>query len=96
MRKAFLGREDGQTAAEYTLILGGIAIVVAALVLGLGGNIRNLFQSTSDKLPAGPTMPADPPSVPYPTTYEQCDDPGWDTFPDMDNREECVAFVDTL
>ena len=31
-------REDGQTMAEYALILGGIAIVVIAAILVLGGN----------------------------------------------------------
>ena len=37
-------RQEGQTMAEYALILGGIAIVVIAGIIILGPAIRNLFQ----------------------------------------------------
>ena len=37
-------RQEGQTMAEYALILGGIAVVVIAGILILGPAIRNLFQ----------------------------------------------------
>ena len=39
-------REEGQTMAEYALIIGGIAIVVIAGILILGPAIRDLFQET--------------------------------------------------
>ncbi len=39
-------RQEGQTMAEYALILGGIAIVVILAIVFLGGRIRDLFQAT--------------------------------------------------
>ena len=37
-------RQEGQTMAEYALILGGIAIVVIAGIVFLGPAIRDLFE----------------------------------------------------
>ncbi len=48
-------REEGQTMAEYALILGGIAIVVIAGILILGPAIERLFEETGssvDNFPA--------------------------------------------
>jgi Flp pilus assembly pilin Flp len=39
-------RQEGQTMAEYALILGGIAIVVIAGILILGPAITDLFKET--------------------------------------------------
>ena len=36
-------RQEGQTMAEYALILGGIAIVVILAIVFLGGKINDLF-----------------------------------------------------
>jgi pilus assembly protein Flp/PilA len=49
-------REEGQTMAEYALILGGIAILVIAGILILGPAVRDLFKSTGSSVqnfPAG-------------------------------------------
>jgi Flp pilus assembly pilin Flp len=43
-------REQGQTMAEYALILGGIAIVVILALVFLGGRIRDLFESTGSSV----------------------------------------------
>jgi Flp pilus assembly pilin Flp len=43
-------REEGQTMAEYALILGGIAIVVIAGILILGPAIENLFEETGSSV----------------------------------------------
>ncbi len=43
-------RQDGQTMAEYALILGGIAVVVIAAIVFLGGNITNLFEATGSSV----------------------------------------------
>ena len=43
-------RQEGQTMAEYALILGGIAVVVIAGILILGPAIRNLFQYTGSSV----------------------------------------------
>lgn len=45
-----LEREEGQTMAEYGLILTGIALVVMATTLLLGGAISATFQSIIDAL----------------------------------------------
>jgi Flp pilus assembly pilin Flp len=43
-------REEGQTMAEYALILGGIAILVIAGIIILGPAIRDLFKSTGSSV----------------------------------------------
>jgi Flp pilus assembly pilin Flp len=43
-------REEGQTMAEYALILGGIAIIVVAAILFLGPAIRGLFEDTGSSI----------------------------------------------
>jgi Flp pilus assembly pilin Flp len=43
-------REDGQTMAEYALILGGIAVVVIAAIVFLGGQIDDLFHATGSSV----------------------------------------------
>jgi len=43
-------RQDGQTMAEYALILGGIAIVVILAIVFLGGRIDDLFRATGSSV----------------------------------------------
>jgi Flp pilus assembly pilin Flp len=43
-------RSEGQTMAEYALILGGIAVVVIAMLVFLGDNIRDLFEATGSSV----------------------------------------------
>jgi len=43
-------RQEGQTMAEYALILGGIAIVVILAIVFLGGRISDLFNSTGSSV----------------------------------------------
>ena len=43
-------RQEGQTMAEYALILGGIAVVVIAAIVFLGGKIDDLFRATGDSI----------------------------------------------
>jgi len=43
-------RQEGQTMAEYALILGGIAIVVIAAIFILGGSITDLFERTGSSI----------------------------------------------
>ena len=45
-----LPREEGQTLAEYALILALIAAVVAVVVVTLGGTISSLFNSISSQI----------------------------------------------
>jgi Flp pilus assembly pilin Flp len=43
-------RQEGQTMAEYALILGGIAIVVILAIVFLGGRINDLFRATGSSV----------------------------------------------
>jgi Flp pilus assembly pilin Flp len=43
-------RQEGQTMAEYALILGGIAVVVIAAIVFLGGRIDSLFEATGSSV----------------------------------------------
>jgi Flp pilus assembly pilin Flp len=45
-----LEREEGQTLAEYALILALIAVVVVTAVVLLQGTISGLFNSASNKI----------------------------------------------
>jgi pilus assembly protein Flp/PilA len=45
-----LEREDGQTLAEYALILALIAVVVIGAVIFLGGQIQTLFDSIGSQI----------------------------------------------
>jgi pilus assembly protein Flp/PilA len=48
--KLRLGRTEGQTMAEYGILIAVIAIVVVVAAIVLGGSISSLFSSTSSKL----------------------------------------------
>lgn len=45
-----LRREDGQTMAEYGMLLAVIALVVVAVAILLGSSISTLFSSVSKNL----------------------------------------------
>jgi Flp pilus assembly pilin Flp len=47
-------REEGQTMAEYALILGLIAIFVMVAVFFLGGKIKDLFTNTGSSVANSP------------------------------------------
>ena len=47
---ARLRREEGQTMAEYALLLGLILVVTAGVVFALGGQISSLFSQVSAAL----------------------------------------------
>ena len=47
-------RQEGQTMAEYALILGLIAIFVMVAVFFLGGKIKELFNSTGSSVENAP------------------------------------------
>jgi Flp pilus assembly pilin Flp len=43
-------RQEGQTMAEYGILLGVIALVVVVVAVTLGGSIKSLFTSVSTNL----------------------------------------------
>lgn len=46
----FLRDEEGATAIEYALMAALIAVVIAATVLALGGDVKNVFAKVSNCL----------------------------------------------
>lgn len=47
---ARMRREDGQTLAEYALLLTLIVVVTVGVVAALGGNIAGIFTSVTNSL----------------------------------------------
>lgn len=47
---ARLRRQEGQTMAEYGILLGMIAVVVVAVAVLLGSSISSLFSNASRRL----------------------------------------------
>lgn len=47
---ADLKRQEGQTLAEYAMILGLIAVVVVTVVILLGHNISTLFSNVATSI----------------------------------------------
>jgi pilus assembly protein Flp/PilA len=48
--KAFLQEESATTAIEYSLIAGGIALAIIAVVMGIGPKLNTTFSSISSQL----------------------------------------------
>ena len=47
---SFLRREEGQGLAEYALILALIAVLVVAVLIFLGGNLRTILCVVGSKV----------------------------------------------
>lgn len=45
--------DEGASAVEYGLLVAAIAAVIVIIVFALGGVIRDVFQTTCDKVKAG-------------------------------------------
>ena len=45
-----LRREEGQTMAEYGILIGVIAVIVVGAAVFLGGSISGIFSSTGSHL----------------------------------------------
>jgi pilus assembly protein Flp/PilA len=50
---AYLGEEDGASAAEYALILAIIGAAIAAAMVFLGGSIANAVNAAANCITAG-------------------------------------------
>ena len=49
--RRFLADQEGATAIEYAMIASGISIVIAAVVVTIGGQIKtNLYQKIANLL----------------------------------------------
>jgi Flp pilus assembly pilin Flp len=50
LARGVLEREDGQTLAEYALILALIAVIAVLALIFLGGTITSLFSSVGNSV----------------------------------------------
>lgn len=48
--KRFWNEEDGQDLVEYTLLLAFVALASAALFIGAGGAVYNIWDAASSRL----------------------------------------------
>ncbi len=80
--------------SEYALILGGIALVCVLAVLFLGDRISDLFDRTAQ--PIAPTSEPTSPSVPYPLAISDCQDGGWQSFPQFASEGACEDWVNGI
>jgi pilus assembly protein Flp/PilA len=40
--------ESGATSIEYAMIASGVAVAIAAVVMGVGTSVQTMFQSAAD------------------------------------------------
>jgi hypothetical protein len=87
--------DAGQSLTEYSIIVAGIAVACAFVLLFVSAGIGGIFGSSTDPVKAG--SPFTPPELssplPAPTTLEDCEDNGWQSYPQFGSEEECVAYV---
>ena len=48
--RSFLFEQDGQDLIEYTLLLAFVALASAALFIGAGGSINNIWTAANTQL----------------------------------------------
>lgn len=52
----FWHEDQGQDLIEYTLLMAFVALASAALFLGAGGSIKNIWTTTNSRLSNADTM----------------------------------------
>jgi Flp pilus assembly pilin Flp len=92
-----LGRQPGQTTAEFALIVGGIALVCVVGVLILGGGIGDLFGSNANPFDrGGPFVPPRSGTVTFPDSAADCIGNGWQDYAQFTGESECLDYVASL
>jgi Flp pilus assembly pilin Flp len=98
MRNSLHRSQSGQTLVEYVLLLGAIALVCLGSVVFLSGSINDLFGSITNSPdvfnPPSPPAPSAPPAgTAVPTSVEDCLEGGWQDYPQFEDEEACIEFV---
>ncbi len=44
----FVRNESGATSIEYAMIASGVAVAIAAVVMGVGTSVKTMFQGAAD------------------------------------------------
>lgn len=99
MRRRRLAAESGQTQSEYVLVIAGIAIACIVAALILGSLVRGSFDSSAK--PFGPgsgtlTPPSPPAQLVNPTQVEECENGGWQSYPQFPDEQTCLDYVESL
>lgn len=90
--------ESGQASADYVIVVAAVAIGCALAILFLSGAINGLFGSSA--APIGGQAPLQPPvpsaQLTWPTSVADCEDGGWQDYPQFKDEAECKDYVDSL
>jgi Flp pilus assembly pilin Flp len=89
--------ESGQAVLDYTLVVAAIAVGCILAILFVGGAIHGLFESTGARVHQAPLEPPrSSPGLTWPTSVEDCEDGGWQDFPQFADEAACLDYVDGL
>ena len=44
----FVRNESGATSIEYAMIASGVAVAIAAVVMGVGTSVKTMYESAAD------------------------------------------------
>ena len=98
MGRRRLASESGQTQGEYVLVVAGIALACVAAALVVGALLSGRFDSSAK--PFGPGTgqftPPSPPAAVYPTSAAQCENGGWQSYPQFPDEQACLDYIATL
>jgi Flp pilus assembly pilin Flp len=95
VRRHDLRADHAQVAAEYVLVLAGVAVGCIVAVLYFGGTVSGLFDSSGKPMRSAPFRP--PASgVAYPASLEDCEDPGWRDYPQFPDEQSCRDYLEGL
>lgn len=93
MRLGRLESKEGQTLAEYAIIIAAVAVGCAMVVLFLGGGIRGFFDTSKKPIAPGRVSPVHGTPFGGPKTIADCQDGGWVIY-NYSSLEECEEAVE--
>jgi len=89
--------ERGQVLGEYAVVIGLIAFVCVVALLYIGVVLRDDYKSGGQQVQQAPFEPPTPSArQSWPTTLADCEDDGWENYPQFASEDECVEYVDRL
>jgi len=98
MLRRITSASRGQTSAEYSILLGAIAVALVVALVFLGSAIRDQFSSSGNAFnpgqsPGAFTPPVSPSGLTWPKTAADCQGTGWQNFPQFKNISACREYV---
>ena len=85
---------SGQTQAEYALLAAGIAAACIFAVLFLGGSVDDLWsRSAKPVTPHTFSPPFHSVLPPEPSSASDCENGGWQSYPQFPDEDACLAFL---